>query len=84
MEWLEDVWHDSYQGAPLDGSPWLGKINGCRVIRGCGWNTKIDLCRQSFRTCDFPDDRFSHIGFRLVAITPNGGPNKSPSMSPND
>ena len=71
MEWMEDAWHGNYEGAPSDGSPWSGKINNCRVIRGCSWNIKIDLCRPTFRTCDFPDDRFSHIGFRLVTITTN-------------
>jgi formylglycine-generating enzyme required for sulfatase activity len=42
-EWCEDVWHDSYNGAPTDGSAWvpknwishiLGGSSRHRVVRG--------------------------------------------------
>ncbi len=69
MEWVEDVWHNNFTGAPTDGSAWLGDNTLCRGIRGGGWNVKKDLIRPDFRTCDYPDDKFSHIGFRLVAET---------------
>ncbi len=39
-EWVEDCWHDSYAGAPRDGSAWLGNNGGdCsrRVLRGGSW-----------------------------------------------
>jgi formylglycine-generating enzyme required for sulfatase activity len=38
-EWCEDVWHDSYEGAPTDGCAWLEGENktAFRVIRG-GWS----------------------------------------------
>jgi formylglycine-generating enzyme required for sulfatase activity len=33
-EWAEDSWHDSYEGAPADGSAWLqGGDATYRVIR---------------------------------------------------
>jgi len=33
-EWVEDIWHDSYEGAPVDGSAWLqGADTSFRVIR---------------------------------------------------
>ncbi|MDZ7621120.1 MAG: formylglycine-generating enzyme family protein [Candidatus Competibacteraceae bacterium] len=37
-EWVQDCWHDSYQGAPTDGGAW--EEPGCarRVVRGGGWN----------------------------------------------
>jgi formylglycine-generating enzyme required for sulfatase activity len=40
-EWVEDVWHGNYEGAPADGSPWtnvLGKESSShRVLRGGSW-----------------------------------------------
>jgi formylglycine-generating enzyme required for sulfatase activity len=37
-EWVEDSWHDSYEGAPADGSAWLqGGDATYRVIRGGSW-----------------------------------------------
>ena len=33
--WVEDSWHESYQGAPVDGSAWItGYAEGRRVLRG--------------------------------------------------
>ena len=32
-EWVGDVWHDNYEGAPTDGSPWVEKPKGSdRVV----------------------------------------------------
>ena len=37
-EWVEDDWHNSYDGAPADGSPWLDSPRGSdRVLRGGSW-----------------------------------------------
>ena len=40
FEWVEDCWHENYQGASADGSAWL-RVNdsdcGRRVIRGGSW-----------------------------------------------
>ena len=37
-EWCQDVWHDSYQGAPADGSAWLQEGDQARrVLRGGSW-----------------------------------------------
>jgi formylglycine-generating enzyme required for sulfatase activity len=39
-EWIEDVWHDSYKGAPNDGSPWVDNPrSSIRVLRGGSWNS---------------------------------------------
>uniref|UniRef100_UPI0035CB792F SUMF1/EgtB/PvdO family nonheme iron enzyme n=1 Tax=uncultured Nostoc sp. TaxID=340711 RepID=UPI0035CB792F len=38
-QWCQDVYNDSYQVAPKDGSPWLtGKDNNMRLLRGGSWN----------------------------------------------
>ena len=43
FEWLEDCWHDAYDGVPTDGSAWLEAGEGdCRqrVVRGGSWYSK--------------------------------------------
>jgi len=38
-EWVEDDWHDNYDGAPDDGRAWVDDPRGAdRVIRGGSWN----------------------------------------------
>jgi formylglycine-generating enzyme required for sulfatase activity len=37
-EWVEDCWHDNYQGAPVDGSAWAQGKCSSRVVRGGSWN----------------------------------------------
>jgi len=55
-EWCEDVWHDSYDGAPSDGSPWLeGGDTAYRVLRGGCWDSTPDRCRSAARFFGFPD-----------------------------
>ena len=49
-EWCEDVWHDSYQGAPTDGSAWTrGGDQGRRVLRGGSWLNNPRNCRSAIR-----------------------------------
>jgi len=66
-EWCEDVWHDTYDGAPLDGSPWLqGGDASRRVLRGGSWFYIPRNLRAAYRG-RFPlDDRYSILGFRLA------------------
>ena len=50
-EWCEDHWHDSYEGAPDDGSAWVepGKQGYSRVQRGGSWVYSVRLCRSASR-----------------------------------
>jgi len=65
-EWCADVWHDSYQGAPEDGSAWIteGK-EYFRVVRGGSWIGDGNDCRVAYRLRDYPNYRYYYIGFRL-------------------
>ena len=36
-EWVEDRWHDDYQGAPDDGLAWTQGKDSRRVLRGGSW-----------------------------------------------
>jgi len=66
-EWCEDVWHDSYNGAPTDGSAWVaGGESNRRVQRGGSWYFNARLCRSAFRCRFCSDGRFNYVGFRVV------------------
>ena len=63
-QWLEDCYHDSYVGAPSDGSAWTSGDCRNRVLRGGSW-TPISP-RAAFRGRSFPHDRYNNFGFRLA------------------
>jgi formylglycine-generating enzyme required for sulfatase activity len=67
-EWCQDNRHSNYEGAPTDGSAWLGieKNTNTRLLRGGSWFNEPGYCRSAFR-CYYDLDRFDfHIGFRVV------------------
>jgi formylglycine-generating enzyme required for sulfatase activity len=49
-EWVEDVWHENYKGAPTDGCAGLssGDKSG-RVMRGGSWGFSQRGCRSAYR-----------------------------------
>lgn len=66
-EWTEDLWHSSYQGAPVDGTAWCtGGVEGRRVIRGGGWDTLPRGLRCSWRDWAPDTARWDNLGFRLA------------------
>jgi formylglycine-generating enzyme required for sulfatase activity len=67
-EWCEDDWHDSYNGAPADGRPWVDSPSrgSGRVDRGGGWVSLAVNCRSAFRYHGAPGDRYVYLGFRLL------------------
>ena len=68
-EWVEDDWHQTYDGAPGDGSPWIDTPRaGGRVDRGGGWTTGPGFCRSATRSNGRPGDRYDFLGFRLAAF----------------
>jgi formylglycine-generating enzyme required for sulfatase activity len=64
-EWVEDVWHANYEGAPTDGSPWLAQ-SAIRVARGGSWNYGPDNLRSASRDGFGAVSRISLIGFRVA------------------
>ncbi|MGR3276270.1 SUMF1/EgtB/PvdO family nonheme iron enzyme [Acaryochloris marina NIES-2412] len=66
-EWCQDTRHDSYEGAPTDGSAWIDSKNQYRMIRGGSWDYNPRYCRSASRgDISNPDYRFDAIGFRVV------------------
>ena len=71
-EWCEDDWHDSYNGAPTDGSAWLDEacVKADRLLRGGSWHHFSGYCRSASRL-DCPRvNRYDDVGFRVVAWHP--------------
>ena len=68
-EWVQDWYHDSYEGAPTDGSAWLsGGEQKYRVLRGGSWFFNADFLRSAYRDRFAPDFRSNGFGFRVVAV----------------
>ncbi|MDB9403844.1 SUMF1/EgtB/PvdO family nonheme iron enzyme [Microcystis sp. CS-574] len=67
-EWCADHWHDSYEGAPDDGSAWLSENeNNYRLLRGGSWSYNPQHCRSATRHRNYPVSRTYNIGLRVVA-----------------
>ncbi|HYN78108.1 MAG TPA: formylglycine-generating enzyme family protein, partial [Lamprocystis sp. (in: g-proteobacteria)] len=65
-EWVQDAWHDNYQGAPDDGSAWHDAEGEQRVVRGGSWGNQARYCRSARRDHWEPGYRFDNQGFRLA------------------
>jgi formylglycine-generating enzyme required for sulfatase activity len=66
-EWVEDSWHENYDGAPADGSAWLGNSDPTyRVARGGSWRTESELVRTAVRVKRIKYVRFDTLGFRVA------------------
>ncbi|MBI4568686.1 MAG: formylglycine-generating enzyme family protein [Planctomycetes bacterium] len=68
-EWCEDWYHDSYGGAPADGSAWISNKSAPRVLRGGSWDYTDGFARSAGRDGGTPGDRDHGNGFR-VALSP--------------
>jgi formylglycine-generating enzyme required for sulfatase activity len=66
-EWVEDCWHESYKGAPTDGTAWLsGGDCSQRVTRGGSLGSKAERLSTYFRDRDEAQANRVDIGFRLA------------------
>ncbi len=54
-EWVKDVYHDSYSGAPADGGAWTSGDDNGRVLRGGSWHVGYpDYLRAAYRSRSSP------------------------------
>ena len=68
-EWVEDCWHDNYEGAPSDGSAWtIDSLVGedKRVWRGGSYSRLRPNLRSAARGCLRSSGVDYCLGFRLV------------------
>ncbi|MBI5210105.1 MAG: SUMF1/EgtB/PvdO family nonheme iron enzyme [Elusimicrobia bacterium] len=64
-EWTRDWRHDSYEGAPADGSAWESPAGSGRVVRGASWwSGTAENSRAAYRSDFKPDIRGGIVGFR--------------------
>ena len=65
-EWVQDCYHDNYDGAPTDGSAWEGGDGCSRVLRGGSFvNARRDV-RSANRVRLKPGYRDFYLGFRVA------------------
>lgn len=75
-EWVADLYHRDYRGAPQSGRPWNqltgGPVELRRVIRGGSYDSPPARLRVSFRDSRPPDTWHRSLGFRCAADPENG------------
>jgi formylglycine-generating enzyme required for sulfatase activity len=70
-QWVQDCYHDDYQGAPADGSAWTGGNCKRRVARGGSWVDRPQLLRAALRLSFSTGFRIANLGFRIArTLTP--------------
>ena len=74
-EWVQDVMHDSYEGAPLDGSAWEeGGERARRILRGGSWLYNPRYLRSALRNGFSAVMSNDIVGFRVARELPTGEP----------
>jgi formylglycine-generating enzyme required for sulfatase activity len=63
--WTEDCYHNSYNGAPVDGSAWTSGDCVTRVDRGGSWYFTPQYLRSAIRNRNSPGNRSDGLGFRV-------------------
>ncbi len=70
-EWVQNWYHDSYRGAPTNGSAWVsGGDQRLRMLRGGSWNDLARNSRAADRYVNSPDFRYFLSGFRVARTAP--------------
>ena len=69
-EWVEDCWHDSYAGAPRDGSAWTRDCGDedSRVWRSGSWRRPPASLRSAYRYAVGLGVRQFDVGFRVARV----------------
>ena len=62
----QDWYHDSYDGAPTDGSAWESPTGSNRVVRGGSWYDDARFVRAAGRGIYSAGYRYVGLGFRVA------------------
>jgi formylglycine-generating enzyme required for sulfatase activity len=65
-QWVLDCWHESYAGAPSDGSSWDGADCSEHVLRGGSWMDNASKLRSASRGHYGGSLRYPTHGFRIA------------------
>jgi WD40 repeat protein/formylglycine-generating enzyme required for sulfatase activity/serine/threonine protein kinase len=65
-EWCSDWWKRDYASTTVD-DPTGPTAGSARVDRGGGWSSSAGNYRSAYRGRRAPDNRLSHLGFRLAS-----------------
>ena len=66
-EWIDDCWHDTYEGAPTDGSAWSEcEDDSIRVLRGGSSADGPGSLRAALRAAQSSGTRMSTYGLRVA------------------
>jgi formylglycine-generating enzyme required for sulfatase activity len=66
-EWVEDIWHETYDGGPADGSAWLsGGDTQFRIARGGSYFNLEDGVRSAVRFKFGAGSQGNLVGFRIA------------------
>jgi len=67
-EWVQDCWHDNYDGAPTDGSAWTGGDCTYRTVRGDSWLgfSEVPASSLAERTRSIHTAATTTLGFRVA------------------
>jgi len=65
-QWVTDCWNKGYQGAPVDGSPWLDTECSSHVIRSGSWKNDPSYVRPASRDHYDTSVRYPTHGVRVA------------------
>jgi formylglycine-generating enzyme required for sulfatase activity len=65
-QWVEDCWHETYDGAPAADAAWVSGDCAQRVIRAGSFITNLRDLRSAMRFRQPPASRHYDVGFRLA------------------
>ena len=65
-QWVDDCWHNNYQGAPSNGSAWIDNNCPSHVIRSGSWKNDPSYVRPSSRDHYDTSVRYPTHGFRVA------------------
>jgi formylglycine-generating enzyme required for sulfatase activity len=64
-QWVEDCYHQDYNGAPTDGSAWTTGDCNVHEVRGGSWDNDPEDLRSANRSRFTTGDRYFDLGFRV-------------------
>jgi formylglycine-generating enzyme required for sulfatase activity len=69
-DWVEDCWHENYEDAPVDGSPWISDDCGGHVLRGGATARSAQTRRSAARMWFGSPNRMTYMGVRVARSLP--------------